>query len=156
MYWQLHLAYDTEKTLTPNSDTYQSFYSKFNTLYRNNGGSGNDTLICYASKAAGKDLTEFFKAWGIYVENEENVKTYMTENNLKPETRPIYYLNDDARRYKLNGGQGVQGTKTVIGAQSLDNQNKKVKLTFSVDAKDTDILGYEILRNGVSVRIYNK
>lgn len=146
MYWQLHLAYDNEKTLT-SSDT---FYSRFNTLYRNNGGSGTDTLICYASKAAGKDLTEYFKAWGIYVKDAEAVKTYMTDNNLEPETRPIYYINDDARRYRLNGGSGIQGIETVTATQSLDNQNKIVKLTFEV-ANANDILGYEILRNGKSV-----
>lgn len=158
MYWQLHLAYDNEKTLTGTN----TFYSRLHTLYRADENKSilknkYDKLICYASKAAGKDLTKFFEAWGIYVTDKEAVKTCMKDSNgniLEEETRPIYYLNDEARRYRLRGEQGIQGIKTLTASENLDNQNKIVQLTFEIDANSNDILGYEILRNGKSVRIY--
>lgn len=156
MYWQLHLAYDNGSTKTE-KDT---FYSRLHTLYRTDKSAAasmesKDRLVCYSSKAAGKDLTEFFEIWGIKLTNSANVAQYMKDNNLEKETRAIYYLNDDARRYRLNGGTGLAGqnigfTAGITNRENI-NQNKEVEFSFDVNSGSDSILGYEILRNGVSV-----
>ena len=155
MYWQLHLAYDNENTASSSN----TFYSRLHTYYRENelrDLGKNDKLICYASRAANKDLTAFFDAWGTKVADKAKVQEYMDKYNLEPETRSIYYLNDNARRYRLNKGEGLEGQNVTVTASfenSIDdiNKNKQVKLSFSANANSKDILGYEILRNGESV-----
>ncbi len=151
MYWQLHLAYDD--TLTIN-DT-NSIYARMNKIMRNQPLSGytkDELTVLYASIAAERDLTEFFEKWGIVI--TDKVKAYMKENNLEKETRAIYYLNDDARRYRRNGGTRMDSASTVSATMKLaDNQNKRYTLSFQVEnnTNTSSILGYEIKRNGVVI-----
>ncbi|MCI9365393.1 MAG: hypothetical protein HFJ54_01960 [Clostridia bacterium] len=148
MYWQLHLAYDNEPTITATN----TFFSRFNTLYRNdtlgNAVDKNNKLIRYASEAAGKDLTDYFEAWGLKA--DESTKTYLAEKGYEKETRPIYYINDEARRYRINGGTTIQNAEVTANLE-LVTENKQTKLSFNI-SKDADkLLGYEIRRNGESI-----
>lgn len=152
MYWQLHLAYDNEPTSTA-TDT---FYSRLHTLYRNdtlgNTVDKNNKLICYASDAAGKDLTDFFEAWGLKA--NDLAKAYLEEKGYEKETRQIYYINDDARRYRMNGGTSLE--TSVSANLELVNETKQTKLSFNVAEGNEKVLGYEIRRNGESVGFTTK
>ena len=174
MFWQLHLAYDndyTYKMLDLNSDTdinNDTFFAKLYRMTRNNGiavsESGYDrtaqTFIMRASDAAGKDLREFFEKWGIVASPETNI--YLNNKNYPKETKAIYYLNDEARRIRLEAGSDTSkltmATDTKVNASfGLDvagnkitdrgylNQ-KEVPLTLSVDKDSDKVLGYEIIR----------
>lgn len=147
MFWQLHLAYDDEATLTSTN----TFYSRLNTLYRQETW-GNEVdkynkLIRLASDAVTKDLTEFFEAWGLKA--DDATKAYLEEKGYEKETRPIYYLNDEARRYRLNNGTALQ---TQVSANlELVTENKQTKLSFNSKDGQDKLLGYEIRRNGQSI-----
>ncbi len=150
MYWQLHLAYDEGKTFNEKD----SIYSRINHLTRTyekvKDFKKDDLLVILASKAAGHDLTEYFKAWGI-VASEEAVAE-INSFELPKEERAIYYLNDKARRYRLSGGASMsENTKVTADIVDADSIGKRVTLTFGVDQDTNKILGYEILRNGVSI-----
>ncbi len=146
MYWQLHLAYDDIRTF----DDTNSIYARINHLSRTSSltGSKDDLLVMYASEAAGKDLTEFFEKWGITPSDE--AKAYAAK--YEKEQRPIWYLNDDARRYRLNkGSQMAPGTLVNARITEGDSQNKRYTLSFDVDKNPEAILGYEIKRNGTPI-----
>ncbi len=151
MYWQLHLAYDENKTF----DETNSVYAKINRIartYKNTNNYSRDELtILYASMATKKDLTDFFKAWGLNA--SDTLKAELNELGYEEETRAIYYLNDAARRYILAGGKGITPGQDILTASinDVDGNNKRVTLTFNVSSNSNDILGYEILRNGVSI-----
>ena len=171
MYWQLHLAYDnneTYKMLENNKDTdpnNDSFYAK---LYRANRmkaaapkEEGYDaveqTFIMRASDAAQKDLREFFEKWGILA--SPNTNKYLDEMKYEKETRAIYYLNDEARRRRLDTSNtetmakdtavvanfGTDNEGNQITSKSYLNQ-KEVPLNLSVTKDSDKILGYEIIR----------
>ncbi len=143
MYWQLHLAYDDTKTYEDKN----SIYAKINHLTRTKALSGNsdDLLVMYASEAAGKNLVPFFKKWGLTP--SEAAIEYASE--FPEETRDIWYLNDEARRYRLEGGSPMSSdTKVEATMTEADNKNKRFTLSFNVNKDDRNILGYEIIRNG--------
>ncbi len=146
LYWQLHLAYDDEATMT---DT-DSIYAKINRLTRNSditADSKEDLLVKYASEAVGKDLSDFFEAWGYVI--SDDLRTYLSEKYPEKETRKIEYLNDEARRQRL-GGMTAIGSEVLVNATmtEADSQSKRVTLNFSVNTDKDKILGYEIIRNG--------
>ena len=151
MYWQLHLAYDDNKTF----DDVNSIYSRINKESRTFDNSTkkyskDDLLILFASKAANKDLTDFFATWGLIA--SEEVSKEIKELNLEKETKAIYYLNDSARRYRLSNNTAMDtSTEVTASIQTADNKNKRVTLSFDVTKDSDKILGYEILRNGVSI-----
>lgn len=143
MYWQLHLAYDDNKTFEDKN----SIYAKINHLTRTKSLSGNsdDLLVMYASEAAGKNLVPFFKKWGL-VPSSTAIE-YASQ--FPEETRDIWYLNDEARRYRLDGGSAMSSDTTVVASLTeSDSQNKRFTLTFNVNKDSRNILGYEIIRNG--------
>ncbi|WP_051539988.1 M60 family metallopeptidase [Clostridium ihumii] len=154
MFWQLHLAYDNEtnQSLLENG---QSFYAKLNRLYRENTmeADKDNLLIRLASDAAGKDLSDFFIKWGLRP-TEETLK-YVSK--YEKETKQIQYLNDEARRKKLQGITPMSGSTKAIASfvDYTDGQyvkdSKEVKLSLSVSEDSDKILGYEIYRNGVPV-----
>ncbi len=155
MYWQLHLAYDEDKTF----DDENSILAKINHIsrtYNNVNKYGRDELtILFASMAAGKDLTDFFEIWGLKASQtlkDEIASIEIDGHKLEKETRAIYYLNDEARRYILGGGEGITN-KNILNASiaSTSNEDKRVEISFSVTSEKDKILGYEILRNGVSI-----
>lgn len=148
MYWQLHLAYDDAATYT---DT-NSIYAKMNKEMRRvslSGFSTDESLIVYASLAAGKDLSEHFEKWGLVV--SDKVREYLDEKELPKEERKIWYLNDDARRYRLKNGAAMsEGTTVQAELTEADSQTKRFKISLAVagNANSNAILGYEIKRNG--------
>ncbi|MDB8553733.1 M60 family metallopeptidase [Turicibacter sanguinis] len=169
MLWQPHLAYDDESTyqmLFSNFDgdlSDDTYFAKLNRAYREMtaeekaDGDRDQWLIRMSSKAAGKNLTDFYEAHGL-VANETTL-TYVSQ--FDKETRPIQYLNDEARRRRLEGtaemsqGTTLQAEFGSINSQQLKDQSyvnqKEIPLKLSV-SKDSDrILGYEIRRNGEAV-----
>ncbi len=155
MYWQLHLAYDNNKTF----DDENSIYSKINHIsrtYENVNKYGRDELtILYACMASQKDLTEFFEIWGLKA--SDTLKEEIASLHLEKETSKIYYLNDAARRYRLSGKSKIQET-TQLSAKikEASSEDKRVTLTFNVNQENDKILGYEILRNGTSIGFVDK
>lgn len=148
MYWQLHLAYDDNATYT---DT-NSIFARMNKEMRRtslSGFSSDESLIVYASLAAGKDLSEHFEKWGLVV--TDRVKEYLADKDLPKEERKIWYMNDDARRYRLKNGVAMSDS-TVVKATitEADSQTKRFKISLAVEnnMNANAILGYEIKRNG--------
>ncbi len=149
MYWQLHLAYDKNKTFEDKDSIYARI-NKFARTYDNaNKYSRDDLTILFASEAAGKDLTDFFETWGLI----PSVALKEELSKFEKETRPIYYLNDTAWRYTLNKKDGITKGADILTAsiQNTDAENKRVTINLGLTADKDKILGYEILRNGVAV-----
>lgn len=174
MFWQLHLAYDndyTYKMLDLNSDNNpenDTFFAKLYRFTRTNGiavlESGHDrtaqTFIMRASDAAGKDLREFFEKWGLVASPETNI--YLNNKKYPKEERAIYYLNDEARRLRLEAGNDtsiltMSEDTEVIASFGSDSEGQEIKdrsylnqkevpLTISVNKDSNKILGYEIIR----------
>ena len=174
MFWQLHLAYDNDYTYnmlelnTDNNLENDTFFAKLYRMTRTKGiavsESGYDrtaqTFIMRASDAVGKDLREFFGKWGLVASPETNI--YLNNKNYPKEERSIYYLNDEARRLRLEAGSDTSvltmATDTKVNASfGLDSSGKQitdrsylnekeVPLVLSVTKDSNKILGYEIIR----------
>ena len=170
MYWQLRLAYDnyfpyklfTDYTqVLPNLffarvDTYARTPSKAPKAAENGvaltlNGDADQNFMRLASAAAQKDLTDFFTRWGM-VPNEET-KAYM--NQWPVEERAIYYVNDNAQKWRIENpnGETFEG-KDVLSAEdvklaqgSMENglAQNQVKLDIA-PASAGNVLGYEINR----------
>ncbi|MGL4109118.1 M60 family metallopeptidase [Clostridium sp. LP20] len=176
MFWQLHLAYDDDNTYKmleinnyedlENDTIYAKLYREARYKKAADSEVGHDrtaqTFIMRASDAAGKDLREFFKKWGLVASPKTNA--YLDSKNYPKETRAIYYLNDYARRRRIDAIQNNdmsrvtmnEGTKVnatfgtdkkgnEIGNGSYLNQ-KEVPLSLGVNQDSDKILGYEIIR----------
>ncbi len=143
MYWQLHLAYDDNLTF---SDT-NSIYSRINKIARTSKltGSKDDLIVMYASEAANENLIEFFEKWGLVISDE--AREYVNSRYANS-SKSVWYLNDEARRYRINGGKPI--TNSVLNASygQVDTQNKRIVINFGVNNENDKILGYEIKRNG--------
>ena len=159
MFWQLHLAYDENPTSVmfitdrDNDLTNDSFYARLSKRARE--ASAEDSklfydqkIVRYASDVVQKDLTDFFKSWGI-VPSEENI-AYMAEKGYEKEDRKIQYLNDNGRRQILAGVQSMSKDTNVEASLSYDDstKSKSVELTLGTNKDSDKILGYEIYRNG--------
>ncbi len=148
MYWQLHLAYDNGKTFT---DT-NSIFSRINKLTRNGSltGDKDDLLVMYASDAAEENLIPFFTKWGLNI--SETAKKYVLEKYSDKPSKAIWYLNDEARRYRLAGKDGISsGVKAQASMDTSESNNKRVTLNLGVNKESEKILGYEIIRNGETI-----
>ena len=173
MFWQLQLAYEpgyTSEMLKRNNDgdlSNDSYYAKMNRLYRNlsaEESSLNDKdqlLIRKASEAAGKDLTDFFKSWGLVADS----KTKEALKGLEKETRKIQYLNDEAYRKRLTNDstalnmsknltvdasfEDVETSEKIDDGSIVNNNSIKINIDLPEEfKKDKDkILGYEIIRS---------
>lgn len=148
MYWQLHLAYDGA-----GEDSF-TFYSTLHQKYRDQNyratlpqGLDQDSLFAViASDTVGKDLTPFFESWGLTLDDQ--VKTYLSSKGYSVEERALYYLNDEARRYRLSNKSGMPDDYELsVQAEALQD-TKQVKLVITDNADADDMLGYEIYRNG--------
>ena len=159
MFWQLHLAYDENQTSVmlitdrDNDLTNDSFYARMSRRAREASTedsklSYEQKILRYASDVVGKDLSDFFKSWGI-IPSEENI-AYMAEKGYEKETRNIKYLNDNARRQKLAGVKAMSEDTNVQASLSYDDstKSKSVELTLGTNKDSDKILGYEIYRNG--------
>lgn len=148
MLWQLRLAYDNNPTLT---DT-ESFYARLNRLYRTtsmNQVGRDDLLIRLASDVVQKDLSDFFIKWGL-TPSADTVQ-YLKDKGYAKETKQIQYLNDAARRYRIQGGTTFSN-QTKLKATLVSPENTKdITLQFGVTAESEKVLGYEIKRNGTVI-----
>ena len=145
------------QTDTDSDSTNDSFYAKMSKRLRTltaeeSGLSKEQLLIRVASDAAGKDLRDFFSAWGIKADSATT--EYLSGKGYEKETRSIQYLNDEARRAVLNERVSAMSDDTKVTAtfdQKINNnviQNKDITLHLGVNKESDKILGYEITRNG--------
>lgn len=164
MLWQPHLAYDNESTykmLLTNFDgnlENDSYFAKLNRAYREMtaeekaNGDRDQWLIRLSSKVVGKNLTAFYEAHGIIA----NETTLAYVNQFEEETRPIQYINDEARRRRLEGKADMPADTTLVAsfAKGITDRSyvnsKVVPFELSVTSGNEYILGYEIIRNGES------
>lgn len=170
MLWQPYLAYeddDTYKMLFTDNDTNpsnDSYFAKLNRAYRTlteeekKNADRNQLLIRVSSKVVGKDLSDFYLAHGIV----PNADTLNYVKQFEKETRPIQYINDEARRQRIAGTANMSSDTELVASFGKDKDGKQilnksyvnqseVPINLSV-TKDSDrILGYEIIRNGKSV-----
>lgn len=176
MFWQLHLAYDNDNTYkmldlnTDNTLDNDTFYAKLYRVTREKGIAPNEaghdkvaqTFIMRASDAIGKDLREFFEKWGIVA--SPNTNTYLNQQNYPKEDKAIYYLNDNARRQRLEAIQNnnidslTMAQDTIVSASFGTDKDgnkindktylnqKEVPLQLSVNKDQDKILGYEIIK----------
>lgn len=165
MYWQLHLAYDkgynykTYEDYTKQLDSL--FFARVDTYARNAAaapapggiklalaGDRDQDLMRLSCAAAEKDILEFFERWGMTP--DEATRSYAAQ--FPKETRAIYYVNDDARAYSLQGGtSSLNNTVEAAGdgtAASV-HAGQPDRVDISLDVKgipEKDVLGYEIVR----------
>ncbi len=159
MYWQLHLAYDRDynyKTYGTYQEIFEHlFFARVDSYARNPAsapapggvaltlsGDRDQKLMRLASAAAEKDLSEFFERWGMMP--DAGTLSYMKQ--FDPETRAIYYGDDDSRVYTMEhaGSQALQGKDVVTASASV--KDSQVTLTMSVSAGSEVLHGYEISR----------
>ena len=162
MYWQLHLAYDDGY----NYKTYETYEEQFNNLFfarvdayaRNTAIAPapegialtipkdvDNTVMRLSCAAAGKNLLEFFEQWGMTPDED----TIAYASQFEAETRRISYITDEARVYRIEGGESTAGQTAVSAALTYVPNSAQVTLTLSNDAADQNsMLGYEIYRNG--------
>lgn len=164
MYWQLHLAYDTgyeyelydfyeelfNSRFFARVDTYSRTPSAANELGDvplTLGSNADQNFMRLASAAAQKDLTDFFERWGMTP--DATTAAYMAQ--FEPETRALYYGNNDSRTYRFTNsadtsfaGKAVltEGTTAVVD----DVTPNQVNLTLASSADEGLVLGYEIAR----------
>lgn len=196
LYWQLHLAYDNGynyKQYSNYTDIYNNLVmARIDSIYRNPdkapgtgftlaGADKDNTFMRLACAAAGdastgygRDILDYFRAWG--QTPDETTIAYASQFEKDP--RPLQYINDDARVYRIEGGQSV-GADTQVwanlyegGSDNVGNDDKKItdsrivntrqvtiEMGISGDAanKTQGLIGFEILRNGtpVAFRMFN-
>ncbi len=171
LYWQLHLAYDSGynyKTYENHEDQLKNlFFARVDSYSRVPGrapapggvalslsGGTEQNLMRLACAAAEKDILEFFTRWGFTP--DEGTVAYASQ--FGKETRAIYYVNDEARVYRLqNNGSSLDAEGTVEavgdGTKAAVNQVTANQVDFVLDSKTIpteDVLGYEIVRGTVS------
>lgn len=159
MYWQLHLAYDKNYNYTTYS-TYQDivknlFFARVDSYVRNPKAAPapkgialtltddvDQKFMRLASAAAEKDLTEFFLRWGM-VPNDAT-KAYIGQ--FAPEERAIYYGNDEARVYRTENKNGTTVEGKEVVSTELSAEGSRVTLKMTSQAKESSLIGYEIIR----------
>ncbi len=172
MYWQLHLAYDQGynfKTYADPADQFKNlFFARVDSYARGGkkapapkgvalslSGDRDQDLMRLSCAAAEKDILEFFERWGM----TPNDDTIAYAGQFAKETRAIYYVNDEARVYRLQGGTSSldpSGTTQAVGggtkAEIDGTKANQVNLTLEADSSVPagDILGYEIVRCVIS------
>lgn len=171
MYWQLHLAYDNNNTyemVKDNTDkdiTNDTFFAKLYRVTREKGIASSEagydqtaqTFIMRCSDAVKKDLREFFARWGVVASPKTNA--YLNEMGYPKEDKAIFYLNDEARRKRLEAINSnnlsslemaqdtkVEGTFANGVTDKSYIRNNSVPLEFRVNKDNDKILGYEIIR----------
>ena len=166
LYWQLHLAYDSyTKDDRYIFDSYQDqfnnlFFARVDTYARDAGAAPkpkevelkldagvDQNLMRLACASANKDILEFFERWGMVPDEA----TIAYAGQFEKETRAIWYVNDDARDYRVDhagAGETVQNAAVSAKASAVDNQ---VTISMSTSGvSGSAILGYEIIRGMMS------
>ncbi|MCI8505276.1 MAG: hypothetical protein HFI67_03710 [Lachnospiraceae bacterium] len=167
MYWQLHLAYDDGYNFKTYADPAEQFnklfFARVDTYARGGqtapapkgvalslSGDRDQDLMRLACAAAEKNILEFFERWGM----TPNDDTIAYAEQFDKELRAIYYVNDEARVYRLESGgkssldpsgstSGVGEGTTAAVHTGIPNQ---VDLTLTASIPANDVLGYEIVR----------
>lgn len=169
MYWQLHLAYDTDgfnyKTYETHGMQLQNlFFARVDSYARTPasapapggvqltlGGGADQCLMRLACAAAEKDLLEFFRRWGKLPDSA----TIEYASQFEKEERAIYYTDDESRVYRIenpNGGYlGTKGRVSAVGedAYAMIAEGGTYQVTFALSHEnipDDEVLGYEIVR----------
>lgn len=163
LYWQLHLAYDNNTDDRHIFDNYEDqfnnlFFARVDTYSRNpsmapqdgltlNGGT-DQNLMRLACAAANKNIIPFFERWGMVP--DEATLEYAAKYG-EPETKALYYVNDDARDYRAAhpAEDGSIKDLDAVSASISSNANK-VEVKISTDKDEDLILGYEIIRTMTS------
>lgn len=162
MYWQLYLAYGSEKNDGRKYDNYKEqfdnlFFARVDTYARNpekapkggvslNGGT-DQNLMRLACAAAEKNILTFFERWGMVPDTA--TKTY-AEKFDETETKAIYYVTDAVRDYRIDHKDSELSDtildKDVVTA-SVSAESDAVTITMRTDKDPELILGYEIIRS---------
>lgn len=161
MYWQLHLAYDKDYNYTT-YDTYQEMFdnllfARIDTYSRDTSrapkpggialtlpGDRDQNIMRLASAAAERDLSDFFDRWGMTPTKETT--EYMAQ--FPKETRAVYYVDDEARAYKIEGGNdnSISDNQVVTASVSQNRSDVTVNMQVSSSVDQTSLQGYEITR----------
>jgi hypothetical protein len=162
LYWQLHLMYDDEDDLTI-FDNYKDqfnnlFFARVDTYSRNPSkapqegltldGNADQNLMRLACAAANKNILPFFTRWGM---TPDAKTTAYAEKYGEPETKALYYVNDDARDYRKTHTEkdnNIAGSD-VVTASAISSSNQ-AQITIHTTADKDLILGYEIIRSTTS------
>ena len=163
LYWQLHLAFDDNADDRHIYDSYEEqfqnlFFARVDTYSRNpqkapqsglalNGGA-DQNLMRLACAAANKNILPFFERWGMV---PDSVTTAYAEKYGEADTKAIYYVNEDARDYRLAhaGEEGTIKDQEVVTAD-ISVKSNQVQVTMHTQADANLILGYEISRSMIS------
>ncbi len=163
LYWQLHLAFDDNTDDRHIFDDYEEqfnnlFFARVDTYSRNpskapqagltlNGGV-DQNLMRLACAAANKNILPFFERWGM-TPDEETV-AYAAKYG-EPDTKALYYVNDDARDYRAahSDEAGTVKDQDVVTADVTAKSNQ-VEIRIATDRDEDLILGYEISRSMIS------
>lgn len=175
LYWQLHLAFDSNadrNIFTTYDDMFNNlFFARVDTYSRNpdkapksltvvrNGKdvnllSQNDgvdqNLMRLSCAAANANILPFFERWGMVP--DEDTRAYA---NLygEPTEKALYYVNENARG-GMHGGTGIKGQDVVKASVTAENQY--ATLTLQTTASVDNILGYEIIRGTYTDGVLSK
>ncbi|MCI8307612.1 MAG: hypothetical protein HFH14_06130 [Lachnospiraceae bacterium] len=163
LYWQLHLAYDNNTDDRHIFDNYEEqfnnlFFARVDTYSRNpskapqagltlNGGT-DQNLMRLACAAANKNIIPFFERWGMVP--DEATLEYAAKYG-EPETKALYYVNDDARDYRAAHPSEEGSIKDMDAVNAVISTNSnKVEINITTDKDEDLILGYEIVRTMTS------
>jgi hypothetical protein len=166
MYWQLHLAYDTD----PHFTTYDSYKEQFDSLFfarmdsyardaasapkpggvsLSLNGDKDNNLMRLACAAAKMDVLDFFRRWGM--EPDSTTQAYADQFNKK-ETRAIWLSSDTQWEYVLANPQPDDDTQSSIKIEGsvsyseTDGNGNEVMINLNQDGSDGEFLGYEVFR----------
>ncbi len=163
LYWQLHLAFDDTADDKHIYDNYEEqfanlFFARVDTYSRNpakapqsglalNGGA-DQNLMRLACAAANKNILPFFERWGMA---PDSATTAYAEKYGKADEKALYYVNEDARSYRLAhpGEAGTIKDQDVVTANVTAKSNQ-VQVTMQTKSDADLILGYEISRSMIS------
>ena len=163
LYWQLHLAFDNNPDDKHIFDDYEEqfsnlFFARVDTYSRNPSkapqaglvldGGVDQNLMRLACAAANENILPFFKRWGM--EPDEATIQY-AEKYGAADTKARYYVNDDARDYRVQhpGEEGTIKDKDVVTAR-ISSASNRVEIDMATDQDKDLILGYEISRSMIS------
>lgn len=163
LYWQLHLAFDDQTDDRHIYDNYEEqfqnlFFARVDTYARNpdkapqpgltlNGGS-EQNLMRLACAAANKNILPFFIRWGMTP--DEATTAYA--GKYAAEEKALYYVNDDARNYRVShpGEKNTIKNTDAIRDVSAAAKSNRAEITIAANVDADLILGYEISRSMTS------
>lgn len=165
MYWQLHLAYDNQLDDRHIYDDYEEqfnnlFFARVDTYSRNtarapqaglavNGGT-EQNLMRLACAAANKNILPFFERWGMVP--DETTRAY-AELYGEAETKALYYVNEDARAYRVSHPDEagtIKDQDAVTASVTAKPNSNQVEIKMTTDRDSDLMLGYEISRSMIS------